>query len=590
MIPSQTIDDIRNKADIVAIIGEYVPLKKRGKNYLGLCPFHSEKTPSFTVSQDKQIFHCFGCNEGGNIFAFLMKAESISFAESVEMLGQRLGIQVKNTGTPLSQVGDKDKYYDIMEIAQKFYREMLEGGEGEPARKYLDKRGVTSETSATFGLGYSPDKWDSLMNFLFKKGVSYKGMEKLGLIIERTDKSGYYDRFRGRLMFPISDLRGRVIGYSGRILTANEEAKYVNSPDSPVYNKGYNLYGINLAKDEIKKQRAAVLVEGNVDLISCWQYGIKNVIAPLGTALTQNQAKMIRRFADNVIIAFDQDSAGSLATLRSVEILKDEGLDVHVAAFEGGKDPDESLRVKGADNFRGSLKKAVPWIEYRIINVLSRYNLTEIESRAKAAKEAAAIIGLESDELVRKGYIKLLAEKLGYTFDEVASEVKRLSFYSQKGQDNSLKRTVEKPALKIEKAEQLLIKLALDHKESFGLFKQGISWRDFTGGVTRNIAEFLLSVDIEAHEDLSHYVLENIPDEESKKLLSKIIVSDYPQSNIEQATIGCINTIKAHHLRSKMEQLRGAIAAAEKEGRHDNVSVLHKEFKDLNEAYRSLSV
>jgi DNA primase len=242
MILSSTIDEIRNKADLLQIVGEYVPLKKRGKNYLGLCPFHSEKTPSFTVSPEKQIFHCFGCNEGGNVFAFLMKIENISFSEAVELLGERVGITVKKTGAPSALQGDKEKYLGIMELAQKFYLESLESGEGSIAKDYMKKRGLTDASEKAFALGYSPDKWDSLLNFLFKKGVAQKDMEKLGLIIERSDKSGFYDRFRGRLMFPIYNLRGRVIGFGGRVIPSgtktDEEAKYINSPDSPIYNKG----------------------------------------------------------------------------------------------------------------------------------------------------------------------------------------------------------------------------------------------------------------------------------------------------------------------------------------------------------------
>lgn len=589
MILSSSIEEIRNKADILQVVSEYVPLKKRGKNYIGLCPFHSEKTPSFTVSPEKQIFHCFGCNEGGNVFAFLMKAENIGFSEAVELLGEKFGIAVKKVGGVPSPQGDKDKYFEIMEITRKFYIETLEGSEGEAARKYLEKRGLTAGTIQAFCLGYSPDKWDGLLNFLFKKGVDQKDMEKLGLIIERSDKSGYYDRFRGRIMFPIFNLRNRVIGFGGRVIGTEEEAKYINSPDSPIYNKGYSLYGIALTKDEIKKARVAVLVEGNIDLIMCHQFGIRNVVAPLGTALTQNQAKMLRRFADTVTIAFDSDSAGSLAAARSVDILKNEGINVYVAKFEGGKDPDEALRARGAEGFINSLKQALPWMEYKILSVLSKHPLSEIEGRAKAAKEAAGIIGQEKEELVQKGYIKLVAEKLGFSFEEISSEVKKLGFYVKRGQESSLRRSVEKPESKVDKAEQCLIKLSLDHKEILDAFKQGISWQEFTGKITRTIAELLQSVDIDTYENLAHFMLENLPDEESKKLFSSIMVTEYPQTNVEQAARDCMNTIKAHHLKSKMEKLRGEIAAAEKEGRLENVPLLNREFKDMNEAYRSLS-
>jgi DNA primase len=593
MILSSTIDEIRSKADILQIVGEYVPLKKRGKNYLGLCPFHSEKTPSFTVSPEKQIFHCFGCNEGGNVFAFLMKIENVSFSEAVELLGERVGIAVKKTGAPSALQSDKDKYLGIMDLAQKFYREYLESAEGGTAREYLKKRGLTASSEKAFALGYSPDKWDSLLNFLFKKGVAQKDMEKLGLIIERTDKSGFYDRFRGRLMFPIYNLRGRVIGFGGRVIPSDtkkdEEAKYVNSPDSPIYNKGYSIYGINVTKDDIKKARTAVLVEGNVDLITCWQYGIKNVVCPLGTALTSNQAKIIHRFADNVVIAFDRDNAGNTATARSVDILKDEGLGVKVSRYEGGKDPDEALKAKGAESFIKSVNEAIPWMEYMISNTLSKYDLNGIEGRAKAVKAVALLIAQEKDEFVQKGYIKHAAEKLGFGTEEVSSEVKRHGFYSNKGEALSLKKSVEKPSLKIEKAEECLIKLSVNNRKIMDMFKGSVTWQEFTGVNTKVIAELLQSAEID-EKDVTHFMLDNLPDEDSKKLFSKIMMNDYPAENAEKVASDCVNTIKAHHLKSQMESLRGDIMAAEKEGKLENVSMLHKEFKDLNDTYRSLSL
>jgi len=593
MILSSTIDEIRNKADILQIVGEYVPLKKRGKNYLGLCPFHSEKTPSFTVSPEKQIFHCFGCNEGGNVFAFLMKIENISFSESVELLGERVGIAVKKTGAPPALQSDKDKFIGIMDLAQKFYLESLESSNGDIAKDYMKKRGLNEASVKVFDLGYSPDKWDSLLNFLFKKGVAQKDMEKLGLIIERADKSGFYDRFRGRLMFPIYDLRSHVIGFGGRVipsgLKTDEEAKYINSPDSPVYNKGFSIYGINVTKDDIKKARTAVLVEGNVDLITCWQYGIKNVVCPLGTALTSNQAKLIHRFADNVVIAFDRDNAGNTATARSVDILKDEGLNVKVSRYEGGKDPDEALKAKGSESFIKAINDAIPWMEYMISNTLSKYDLNGIEGRAKAVKAVALLIAQEKDEFVQKGYIKHAAEKLGFDIEEVSSEVKRHGFYSKKGEALSLKKSVEKPSSKIEKAEECLIKLSVNNKEIMDMFKRSVTWQEFTGINTKVIAELLQSTEID-EKDVTHFMLDNLLDEDSKKLFSKIMMNDYPAENAGKVASDCVNTIKAHHLKSQMESLRGEIMAAEKEGKLENVSMFHKEFKVLNDTYRSLSL
>ena len=589
MIPSATIDEIRNKTDILQVVGEYVALKKRGKNYLGLCPFHSEKTPSFTVSEDKQIFHCFGCGEGGNVFSFIMKAENVSFAEAVEMLGERSGIRVVNSAAKGSAPVEKEKYFSIMDMAQEYFVKTMEGTEGTPAKDYISKRGLNEETVKAFGLGYSLTAWDGLMNHLYRKGVSQADMLKLGLIIERSDKSGYYDRFRGRLMFPVYNLRGKVLGYSGRILTGDDEAKYVNSPDSPIYNKGYSLFGISMTKDDVKKSKTAVLVEGNVDLLSCWQYGIKNVAAPLGTALTENQAKTIRRFAENVVLAFDADNAGAAATSRSIEILKEAGLNVKVAAYKGGKDPDEALKKLGAQEFEKSIRDAMPWTEFKLLSAISKHDLASIEGRAKAAKEAAFVIGQEKDEFVRQGYIKLAAEKLGFSADDIGAEVKRQGFYLQPSAAPSQRRQVEKPSPKLEKAEECLIKLAVENADILNLMRASIDWKEFTGSHTKLIADVILT-SATGGEDMSNFLLTNLPDEETKKILSRILVSDHPASDPAAMAKDCINTIKAHHIKAKMEDLKREIAEAEKSGKSDAVSDLHREFKDANEAYRSLSI
>lgn len=590
MIPNTTIDEIRSKTDILTVIGEYVALKKRGKNYLGLCPFHSEKTPSFTVSPDKQIFHCFGCGEGGNIFSFIMKMENIGFTESVALMGERVGIHVKDTGTKTGAPLDKEKYFTIMGLAQKYYEDTLNSSVGLPAQEYLKKRGLLNDTVHAFGLGYAPDLWSDLSDHLFKKGVSNDDMQKLGLIIERNDKSGTYDRFRGRLMFPIYNIHGKVIGFSGRILTTatQDDAKYINSPDSPIYNKGLSLFGLFQTKDEIRHTKTAVIVEGNADLLSCWQSGVKNVVAPLGTALTSSQAKLISRFATKAVLAFDADSAGITAAAKGVDTLKDEGLSVYVANYEGGKDPDEAIKANGADFFKKSIDAPTPWMEFKVTHAISKHDLKEIEARAKAAKETAFIIAQEKDELIRKGYIRLVAERLGFASEEIASEVKRQQNVMS-STPNDKRNVMEKPGSKVEKAEGTLIKIAIDNGDTLKMLRENLTWQEFSSDNNRVIAEMLLSAQVEG-DTISHFLLENIPDEAIKKYLSSIVVSELPAGDIKKTARDCMNTIKAHHLKQKMEEIRGRIIAAEQEGRPENVPGLHKEFQEMNEAYRSLSV
>ena len=309
MIPKQIIEEIRNKADIVKIISEYLHIKKRGKNYLGLCPFHAEKDPSFTVSPEKQLFHCFGCNEGGNVFAFIMKTENIGFAEAVEELGTKVGVAVPKTTGRRTNKPEKEKAGQIMNLACKYFQSCLESKPGEAAHTYLNKRGIEKKTQETFHLGYAPPGWDNLFNFLVSRGASPQLIEKTGLVIAREGEKGYYDRFRNRLIFPVIDHRNQVVAFSGRSL-GNEEPKYLNSPDTIIYHKGETLFGLNLAKDSIKKCKTAIMVEGNFDLVAPFQAGITNIVAPLGTALTTYQSKLLSRYCETVIIAFDTDSAG----------------------------------------------------------------------------------------------------------------------------------------------------------------------------------------------------------------------------------------------------------------------------------------
>ncbi|MFC1767077.1 DNA primase [Candidatus Margulisiibacteriota bacterium] len=589
MILNSSIDEIRSKTDIVKVISEYVSLKKRGKNYLGLCPFHSEKTPSFTVSPEKGICHCFGCGEGGNVFAFLMKIENISFAESVEMLGEKLGIAVKKN-IDTGKTALKDKYMEIMDLALKFYKKKLDE-EGQAALDYLKKRGISKETADRFMLGYAPARWEALYEFLFKKGVSQKDMLTVGLTMERKDGTGYYDRFRNRLLFPIFNMRSKAIGFSGRTLSSEEGAKYINSPDSPIYNKGYTLYGINLAKDAIKKEEFAIMVEGNVDLLTCHQSGIRNAVAPLGTAFTSHQAKMLNRFTKNVIIVFDKDSAGSAATARSAHILRENDISVFIASLSGGKDPDEAIRKSGTEAFIEDLKNAKPWMEYYIEMILQKHNMKLVEEKTKAVKELAKVLAAEKDPLTQEEYIKLISKKTHMDPATIESEVKRQGFYLSKPSSGSStsKRTVEKPSSKMLKAEETLIRLAMDDTSLLEKFKELINWKEFILPSHRLVAEMLQTIDMgSSKEALSHSIIENLPGDEEKKLLTRILVQEIPSGNREKMLEDCANTIKAHHLRSKLEGLRVEIGNAEKINDFEKVTELHKQFNEFSRLYREL--
>ncbi|MFH1347211.1 MAG: DNA primase [Candidatus Margulisiibacteriota bacterium] len=567
MIPSEIIEDIRNKTDIVKVVSEYVQLKKRGKNYLGLCPFHSEKDASFTVSPEKQIFHCFGCNEGGNAFAFLMKIENIGFAESVAELGDKLGVAVPRPSRSGPEKGTKDKLYQLMLLAAKYFQNCLEDNSGEAARAYLEKRGISQQTKEQFRLGFAPPGWDNLFKYLVSRGADPMLIEKTGLILSREGSRGYYDRFRNRLIFPIMDQRNRVIAFGGRSL-ADEEPKYLNSPDTAIYHKGETLFGLNLSKESIKNSKTAVMVEGNFDLITPFQAGATNIVASMGTALTAFQCKLLTRYCDTIVLAFDADSAGGIAAERSIELLKNQGLKVKVAKLTGGKDPDEIINKQGKEAFQKCLDAALPYLEFKIKRVLARHNLAEIESRSKALKEVAKVLSQEQEDYIRKEYAKLIAPKLKTDVGTILEEIKRGQHYGGGQKTQRLNRTTEKPASKIVEAEKHLIAIAAQNIKALDFIKERLNIADFRQPETSTIAALLFGTEFKEESDPAHFLLDNLPDENAKKYLSRILVEGnlINEDKFEEILGDCINVLKNERIRHKIEELKLEINEAEKAG------------------------
>ena len=574
MIPKETIEEIRKKADIVKVVSEYVQLRKRGKNYLGLCPFHSEKTPSFTVSEEKQIFHCFGCNEGGNAFSFIMKIENISFVEAAEDLGAKLDINVpKSTNYELSK-GDKDKLFQVTLMAGQYFQTCLNGNDGEIARKYLNQRNITDKTRELFYLGVAPIGWDNLFKHLIARGVSPALIEKSGLILAREGGGGYYDRFRNRLIFPIVDQRDRLVAFGGRSL-GDEEPKYLNSSDTQIYHKGETLFGLNLTKDNIKKHKTAIMVEGYFDLITPFKNGVQNIVATLGTALTISQCKLLARYADTIVLAFDADAAGGVAAERSIELLRDQGLKVKVAQLISGKDPDEAIQKSGPAGFSKCIESALPFLEFRIKRILARYNLAEIEARAKALQEIATILGQESDPYIQKEYAKLAASWLKTDADTILATIKRSQHYSYGGR-NSLQRMTEKPGSRIEEAEINLIALAAQSKEALETLKQRMSVEDFKLAPVQAIVALIFASDFKDDDSPLHFLLDNLEDEEARRFLSRNIM-DKPlgdTENKEKILNDCLMVLNNERQKHKVAGLKLAINQAEKSGQSKEVAKL----------------
>jgi len=414
-IPDHKVEEIRAASDVVDIVSDYVRLKKRGSNFFGLCPFHHEKTPSFSVNPSMGIYKCFGCSKGGNVFQFVMEVESIGFPEAVRMLAERAGIPLPEHEAEQEQAGEIESIYHALRFAARFFYEQLtQTAAGRPALAYLTGRGFSPGTIKRFGLGYAPDRWDALLKEAERNHVEPEALEKAGLVLPRKDGDGHYDRFRGRVIFPIFSHVGKVLGFGGRITAADsDQPKYINSPETKVYTKSRVLYGLYQAKQAIRKSEEVILVEGYTDVISLHQAGVENVVASSGTALTTEQIKTVGRYARRVLLLYDADAAGADAALRGIDLVLAHGLSVYAIALPGGEDPDSYVRANGGEAFRDYAKKN------RLDFVAFTYNLARRggrletpEGQAETMHAILASVARIPDPLMQETFMRRASEVL----------------------------------------------------------------------------------------------------------------------------------------------------------------------------------
>ncbi len=464
------VESVRQATDIVDIISQYVRLQKRGKNYLGLCPFHNEKTPSFTVNREKGLYHCFGCGAGGNVFTFLTQHERMSFGEALRQLATRANIPLPAYSD--GKQSDVDEVLEVNDKAARYYREILRSNEGAQAMSYLrQKRQFTDSTIEEFTLGYAPDRWDGLLNHLKKKGSSEAVIEKSGLILKRQDGSGYYDRFRVRVMFPVHSAAGRIIAFGGRTLNPGEKAKYINSPETAAYVKGRTLYGIYQAKDAIIERDAAILVEGYADLIALHQSGIRNVVASSGTALTLEQIQYISRYTRNVYLVYDADSAGQDASLRGADMLLEQGINVFIVELPPGEDPDTYVLSRGAEEFMALIRDAMNIVEFKASLLTRRAGSSQGQVSPELNHSIIQSIVeslLKVDDAIRVNiYARDLADKFGLREESIYEELKRRKSSRRRTEGQpSLMRVPVIQSLRLAVADRDLISLLLNVDES----------------------------------------------------------------------------------------------------------------------------
>jgi DNA primase len=573
-LPAEFIDDLRARVDILELISEYVILKRTGQNYVGLCPFHSEKTPSFTVSPGKQIFYCFGCGAGGNVFSFLMKRDHLTFPEAVEVLAQRLGVAVPRSETPAEQKQrqGRTQNYALNEAAARFYHRVLaEEPAGRPGRDYLLGRQVEQESWERFLLGFAAGSGHELTDYLERQGFPRSLIAEAG-----------FDRFHGRVIFPICDGRGRCLGFGGRTL-GDDQPKYLNSSETATFSKGRNLYGLHLAAEGIKKQGRVLVVEGYLDCITCHQYGFTNVVAALGTAFTHDQARLLLRFSKEIVLGFDSDAAGSMASVRGAGYLQDLGAHVYVLDLPTGKDPDEFLHTQGAEAFALALEeRVVPHLEFRLQQLMQEHDPDSVLGRDEIVGELMGDLAECQSLVVREGYVKLIAERLKVSEDVLRRELVRYLERQRSKKDRIAKNRynmeqskqtfVNQEQTAVELARRGLFRFMCADRQIYDLVVQEIGLETFPEKIRRFLemagerqpaaAELLDLADPEDQGDLASLLLDNgqEPDWEQRNRMICDFLRTLKKEDLNQRIKKCQDRLKEQEKNRDKEGLWSVLA------------------------------
>ena len=554
----EIIEEVRQNNDVVDVISQYVHLSRKGRNYFGLCPFHNEKSPSFSVSPDRQIFHCFGCGVGGNVYTFLMKIEGITFKEALETLAEKANIQlpVLESGIDNSREELKAKVYKVNEYTAEFYHQNLYKPTAKPAQEYIKKRRLNQETLESFKIGYS-GKFDELYRALKEQGFEEKEILESGLV-NKNSNGTYIDRYRNRLMFPICDVRGKVIAFGGRVLD-DSKPKYINSPENVVYSKGRHLFGLNLAKKESAKK--IVIVEGYMDVVSLHQRGIKNVVGALGTALTEQQGWLLRKTTEQVILGFDADGAGQNAIARSMEILQNMGCDMRVLQIEGAKDPDEYIVKYGEGRFKLEIENAISLIEFKVKNLKKEYNLENSGDKIKFLREISKILSKVDSTIEREIYIEKIAKGYNISKEAIYAEVNKLVYNTNvkiektEEREKKYKKIEENEIDKdLENRENTIIALLLDSNINvFHKIKENIKPEDFKVEINKKIAEEIYKELDKENSNINKLI--DTFSEEMKNHITMVMATDYEFEDIEKAVDDILQKYEKEKLNQKKRDI-----------------------------------
>lgn len=583
------IELVRDQTDIIDLISEYVLLTPKGRYYSGLCPFHQEKTPSFTVTPDKKIFYCFGCGTGGDVFSFLMKKEGISFPEALNKLAIRANIQLsghKGFAEKKQLTELKTKIYDLNRTAAGFFYVCLtRTKDGKNALDYLFKRGIKNEIIRHFGLGYAPNSWSTLYDYLINKGFEEQLIEKAGLIISKKNKNGYYDRFRNRIMYPIFDLKGRVCGFGGRAL-GEEQPKYFNSPETPVFSKSKILYGLNLAREEIKKKGSIILMEGYMDVLTAHQAGCNTAVASLGTALTSQQCRLLLSLAPEIIFIYDSDQAGVRAALKGIETLREFNLTLKVCSLPHGTDPDDYIREYGGDQFLALVDQAIPFYDFQIQTILQNNNLNLQGEKIRAIKSVLPVLLSIKDINLRDEYIKKVVDLFDIPEENLRLQLKQSARtfppggrgnFSQNSHTNKKQpsqQVLDAPYKMLSaplKAQRGLLKLIINKKGSADYIRSELELEHFVSNEYRGIFNkfFLLK---EQSGEVEIDKLFDLLTEEEKQICAGLLTVDDESLEMEEKLVqDYIKCLQTNREQFKIDQLQKEIEICEREGRQEEL-------------------
>lgn len=596
--PQTFIDDLKRQADIVRVVQDYVQLKKKGANWMACCPFHKEKTASFSVSPAKEIFYCFGCHKGGSVFNFVMEMERISFPEAIKLVAEKSGVPLPkliDDSRFEARRNEADAVIELNKWALEWWEQQLESsGEARIARDYLKRREITDETRKTFRMGYAPDSWDALSIYLRQKGASQEQIERSGLVVKK-DEGGSYDRFRGRLIFPVMDIQGKPIAFGGRTLR-DEDAKYINSPETAAYVKGRNLFGLNLTRDEIRRAGFVILVEGFLDLIVPYQFGVRNLVASLGTALTPDQARLASRFARKVVVNYDGDNAGIQAAKKAISILLAEDLEVKILVLPDGSDPDEFIRKSGVSEYQKQRGLAQPHIQFVIDQAIRDRKLSNPADKEAAIDEVLPYIRVVRSRLQKREYFDIamdslrigdatLRRELWHSIRQGTGE----GGHSSDTAKTTIKRTVTKPTV----AEIQLLELLVNDETVRRNILPKLESADYEDLPTAAIFRAIIGISSDGGEiDFGRLSLLVDEVDPAVELLPMLLMGNESASDGEDREVApraekCLDALRLMNINSRIRELYAEIADAERAGDEANLIRLSAEYGELNKLRKS---